>query len=218
MFYSTEALWLLDEGYRIEDLDRAMTDWGMPMGPIALTDEVGIDVAFKVAHILRDAFSDRLPLPDWLDKAPASSGRLGTKNGKGFYRYEGRERKEPDPERLRPPRPQPRVENPDPGLIADRMVLPMVNEAARCLEERCGEERRRRRPRAHLRHRLSPPSAAASAAGRTRRAWAGSWPRWSAWRAPWATASRPRRRCAGRRRRAASTRGFLRETRRRARD
>src|SRR5215208_5442397 len=52
MFYSTEALWLLDEGYRIEDLDRAMTDWGMPVGPLALTDDVGADVAVKVAHIL----------------------------------------------------------------------------------------------------------------------------------------------------------------------
>ncbi|HVR98782.1 MAG TPA: 3-hydroxyacyl-CoA dehydrogenase NAD-binding domain-containing protein, partial [Thermoanaerobaculia bacterium] len=45
MFYSLEALWLLDEGHRIEDLDKAMVDWGMPMGPMALTDEVGIDVA-----------------------------------------------------------------------------------------------------------------------------------------------------------------------------
>jgi 3-hydroxyacyl-CoA dehydrogenase/enoyl-CoA hydratase/3-hydroxybutyryl-CoA epimerase len=134
MFYSTEALWLLDEGYKIEDVDRAMADWGMPMGPMALTDEVGIDVATKVAHILHDAFSDRLPVPEWLDKAP-QSGRLGTKNGKGFYRYEGRERKEPDPEIYALLGLHPRVENPDPGLIADRMVLPMVNEAARCLEE-----------------------------------------------------------------------------------
>ncbi len=134
MFYSTEALWLLDEGYRIEDLDRAMTDWGMPVGPIALQDEVGIDVATKVAHILRDAFSERLPLPEWLDKAPAS-GRLGTKNGKGFYRYDGRERKDPDPAVYGLLGIEPRVSNPDPGAIADRMVLPMVNEAARCLEE-----------------------------------------------------------------------------------
>jgi 3-hydroxyacyl-CoA dehydrogenase/enoyl-CoA hydratase/3-hydroxybutyryl-CoA epimerase len=134
MFYSTEALWLLDEGYRIEDLDRAMTDWGMPMGPMALTDEVGIDVATKVAHILHEAFSDRLPVPEWLDKVP-QSGRLGTKNGKGFYRYEGRERKEPDPAVYTLLGLQPRMENPDPGMVADRMVLPMVNEAARCLEE-----------------------------------------------------------------------------------
>ncbi|HEX4496696.1 MAG TPA: 3-hydroxyacyl-CoA dehydrogenase NAD-binding domain-containing protein [Thermoanaerobaculia bacterium] len=134
MFYSTEALWLLEEGYRIEDLDRAMTDWGMPMGPMALTDEVGIDVATKVAHILHDAFADRLPLPEWLDRAP-QNGRLGTKNGKGFYRYEGRERKEPDASVYALLGLDPRVDNPDPGGIADRMVLPMVNEAARCLEE-----------------------------------------------------------------------------------
>jgi 3-hydroxyacyl-CoA dehydrogenase/enoyl-CoA hydratase/3-hydroxybutyryl-CoA epimerase len=134
MFYSTEALWLLDEGYRIEDLDRAMVDWGMPVGPMALTDEVGIDVATKVAHILRDAFGDRLPLPEWFDRVP-KSGRLGTKNGKGFYRYEGRERKDPDPTVYTLLGVNLKVENPDPGAIADRMVLPMVNEAARCLEE-----------------------------------------------------------------------------------
>ncbi|HKI03041.1 MAG TPA: 3-hydroxyacyl-CoA dehydrogenase NAD-binding domain-containing protein [Thermoanaerobaculia bacterium] len=135
MFYSTEALWLLDEGYRIEDLDRAMLDWGMPVGPITLQDEVGIDVATKVAHILHDAFAERLPVPEWLDRVP-ESGRLGTKNGKGFYRYEGRERKEPDPAVYTLLGLQPRVDDPDPGVIADRMVLPMVNEAARCLEER----------------------------------------------------------------------------------
>jgi 3-hydroxyacyl-CoA dehydrogenase/enoyl-CoA hydratase/3-hydroxybutyryl-CoA epimerase len=135
MFYSTEALWLLDEGYRMEDLDRAMTEWGMPVGPITLTDEVGIDVAFKVAHILRDAFGERLPIPAWLDKVP-SSGRLGTKNGKGFYLYEGKERKGPDPSVYALLGLSPAVENPDAGLIADRMVLPMVNEAARCLEEK----------------------------------------------------------------------------------
>ncbi|MBW8875361.1 MAG: enoyl-CoA hydratase/isomerase family protein [Acidobacteria bacterium] len=134
MFYSTEAFWLLDEGCRMEDLDRAMTDWGMPVGPITLADEVGIDVATKVAHILRDAFSDRLPVPAWLDKVP-QSGRLGTKNGKGFYLYEGKERKGPDPSIYSLLGLHPREEAPDPGAIADRMVLPMVNEAARCLEE-----------------------------------------------------------------------------------
>jgi 3-hydroxyacyl-CoA dehydrogenase / enoyl-CoA hydratase / 3-hydroxybutyryl-CoA epimerase len=134
MFYSIESLWLLDEGYRIEDLDRAMTDWGMPMGPMALTDEVGIDVATKVAHILHEAFSDRLSLPAWFDRVP-ESGRLGTKNGKGFYRYEDGERKDPDPAVYGLLGLHPRVEHPDPGTIADRMVLPMVNEAARCLEE-----------------------------------------------------------------------------------
>lgn len=134
MFYSAEAMWLLDEGYRIEDVDRAMTDWGMPVGPLVLTDEVGIDVASKVAHILLEAFGDRLALPAWLDRLPENE-RLGTKNQSGFYRYEGRERKDPDPTVYTLLGLQPRVSDPDPGQIADRMVLPMVNEAARCLEE-----------------------------------------------------------------------------------
>jgi len=134
MFYSVESLWLLDEGHRIEDLDRAMLDWGMPVGPMALTDEVGIDVATKVAHILRDAFGDRLPVPGWLDRL-TESGRLGTKNGKGLYRYEGRERKEPDQAVYGLLGLRPSIQDPDSGHIADRMVLPMVNEAARCLEE-----------------------------------------------------------------------------------
>jgi 3-hydroxyacyl-CoA dehydrogenase/enoyl-CoA hydratase/3-hydroxybutyryl-CoA epimerase len=133
-FYSIEAQWLLDEGYRIEQIDRAMTDWGMPVGPMALTDEVGIDVATKVGHILSAAFGERLPLPRWLDKLP-ETGRLGVKNGRGIYRYEGRERKEPDPEIYRLLGIEPRTGEPDLAAMADRMVLPMVNEAARCLEE-----------------------------------------------------------------------------------
>lgn len=134
MFYSTEALWLLDSGYTIEDVDRAMTDWGMPMGPLALTDEVGVDVATKVAHILSDAFSQRLPLPPWFDRL-AEAGRLGKKSGSGFYRYEGRERQEPDPEVYELLELSPRIRVAETGLLVDRMVLPMVNEAARCLEE-----------------------------------------------------------------------------------
>ncbi len=134
-FYSLEALWLLDEGHAIESIDRAMVEWGMPLGPLALTDDVGIDVANKVAHILHEAWSDRLPLPSWLDRANVPD-RLGTKTGRGFYRYDGRQRKDPDPAvyallGLS----SPRKEQDDLGHLADRMVLPMVNEAARCLEE-----------------------------------------------------------------------------------
>jgi 3-hydroxyacyl-CoA dehydrogenase / enoyl-CoA hydratase / 3-hydroxybutyryl-CoA epimerase len=139
-FYSIESFWLLDEGHRIEDIDRAMVDWGMPVGPLALTDEVGIDVAGKVAHIMAGAFADRVRLPAWLDRL-GDGDRLGVKNGKGIYRYEGRERQEPDPAFYvalgLEPKDQGRAEDGAPGLegLADRMVLPMVNEAARCLEE-----------------------------------------------------------------------------------
>jgi 3-hydroxyacyl-CoA dehydrogenase/enoyl-CoA hydratase/3-hydroxybutyryl-CoA epimerase len=95
---------------------------------------VGLDVAIKVAHILGDAFSDRLPLPPWMDRI-TESGRLGVKNGSGFYRYDGKERKGPDATVYELLGIKPRAESADPNALAERMVLPMVNEAARCLEE-----------------------------------------------------------------------------------
>jgi 3-hydroxyacyl-CoA dehydrogenase/enoyl-CoA hydratase/3-hydroxybutyryl-CoA epimerase len=133
-FYSVEALWLLDEGYRIEDVDRALVDWGMPVGPIALGDEVGIDVATEVAHTLHAAFGDRLPLPPWIG-ATTGAGRLGAKSGGGFYRYDGRERKGPDPEVYALLGLEPRAGEADARLLVERTVLRMVDEAARCLDE-----------------------------------------------------------------------------------
>ncbi len=134
MFYSTEALWLLDEGHRMEDLDRAMTDWGMPLGPIELTDEVGLDVAIKVAHILHEAFSDRLPLPEWIDRL-SGDGRLGAKNQRGLYLYEKGRRTTPDPTAYALLGLRPKSETVRHSDLAERMILPMVNEAARCLDE-----------------------------------------------------------------------------------
>jgi len=133
-FYMTEALWLLDEGRAIEDIDGVMTDWGMPMGPLALIDTVGIDVAVKVAHILAAAFGDRLVLPAWADQL-AQPERLGIKTGSGFYLYKGQERSKPDPAVYRILGLATPKEPSDPGDFVDRMVLPMVNEAARCLAE-----------------------------------------------------------------------------------
>lgn len=129
---SVEALSLLGEGYAIEDLDAALTGWGMPMGPLALTDEVGIDVAFEVAHVLNRAFAERLPLPPWIDR-PVADGRLGRKNGRGFYVYRDGERKGPDRTIYAVLGVTPGVAQPDRRYLAERMVLPMVNEAARCL-------------------------------------------------------------------------------------
>jgi len=133
-FYMTEALWILEDGYRIEDVDSEMTAWGMPLGPLALIDEIGIDVAVKVAHILADAFGDRLPLPEWADSL-LNSPHLGTKSGQGIYRYSKGQRQEPDSEVY----PLLGLAQPStdaaPGHLVDRLVLPMVNEAARCLDE-----------------------------------------------------------------------------------
>jgi 3-hydroxyacyl-CoA dehydrogenase/enoyl-CoA hydratase/3-hydroxybutyryl-CoA epimerase len=134
MFYQVEALWLLDEGYRIGDIDRALSQWGMPVGPMALGDEVGLDVAIKVAHILHDAFPDRLPQPEWLD-VMVDENRLGKKTALGYYRWKNGKRQDPDPEVYGRLGVAGDVENPDPRHIVDRMVLPMVDEAARCLDE-----------------------------------------------------------------------------------
>jgi 3-hydroxyacyl-CoA dehydrogenase/enoyl-CoA hydratase/3-hydroxybutyryl-CoA epimerase len=133
-FYMTEALWLLDEGHAIEDIDGVMTDWGMPMGPLALIDTVGIDVAVKVSHILAEAFGDRLVLPPWTDQL-AQAERLGFKTGSGLYLYKGQERSDPDPAVYRLLGLATPAGGSDPGELVDRMVLPMVNEAARCLAE-----------------------------------------------------------------------------------
>ena len=133
-FYSAEAMWLLDEGHRIEDIDRAMLDFGMPMGPLRLGDEVGLDVSAKVAHILLEAFPDRLVFPGWLDRL-ADSGRLGVKSGRGIYVYDGRRQLDPDPAIYAVLGLSPTIRRPDLPALAERMVLPMVNEAARCLAE-----------------------------------------------------------------------------------
>jgi 3-hydroxyacyl-CoA dehydrogenase/enoyl-CoA hydratase/3-hydroxybutyryl-CoA epimerase len=134
MFSMAEALWLLDEGYAIEEIDRIMKDWGLPVGPLTLTDEVGIDVAVHVARIIGDAFSDRLALPGWLDRL-SEDGRLGVKAGKGIYRYEKGERKGVDSDVYKIIGRQPSRTPADPDVVADRLILPMVNEAARCLDE-----------------------------------------------------------------------------------
>ncbi len=131
--YMAEAALLLDEGARMEDIDRAMTAWGYPVGPVTLYDEVGLDVASKAGKIMTEAFADRMKPSAVVDKLVAD-GRLGRKNGRGFYRYEDGERKGPDESVYAligspPHRAVPAAE------IQDRLALVMVNEAVRTLEE-----------------------------------------------------------------------------------
>ena len=133
MPYLREATWLLEEGYSVVDIDAAMRRFGMPMGPFEVVDEVGLDVAQKVAGVLSRAFPSRMSTSPELEKMVAA-GRLGRKNGLGFYRYSGA-RRLPDPD-LRATLGLTRQRRPQTlETISERLVLVMVNEAARCLEE-----------------------------------------------------------------------------------
>jgi 3-hydroxyacyl-CoA dehydrogenase/enoyl-CoA hydratase/3-hydroxybutyryl-CoA epimerase len=133
MPYLREAVHLLEEGYAVAEIDAAMRAFGMPMGPFEVADEVGLDVANKVAGILARAFPDRMSASRALETLVAA-GRLGRKSGSGFYRHRGR-RRTPDPEvrvllKLERERKAQSLE-----MLAERMALAMVNESARCLEE-----------------------------------------------------------------------------------
>ncbi len=131
--YMNEAGHMLVEGAAIEDLDRAMMAFGFPVGPIALLDEVGIDVGAKVAKILHGAFGERMTPPGPLNAA-VEAGRLGRKNRKGFYLYDGKEKRvDESVYALIPGRQARRTFSPE--QIQERLVLQMVNEAARCLGE-----------------------------------------------------------------------------------
>ena len=137
--YLVEAGLLFEQGASVADLDAAMLDFGMPMGPMRLLDEVGIDVGHHVAAELSAAFGARMPVPDVLD-AMMKAGLLGRKNGKGFYLHSASG--EPtvneavralvSADRLKPELQR--------SELAKRMVLLMVNEAARCLEEKVAAE------------------------------------------------------------------------------
>ena len=133
MPYLREAMHLVDDGYAVRDVDAAMRRFGMPMGPFEVLDEVGLDVAQKVAVVLSAAFPDRMSAAAALDRL-LEAKRLGRKNGLGFYRYRaGRREPEPRISGLLGLTRKPRAAVGE--VLAERMVLAMVNEGARCLED-----------------------------------------------------------------------------------
>lgn len=121
--YMLEAMVMLDEKVDKTVIDAAAERFGMPMGPIELADQVGLDICLAVGDMLRAKLDDTLPpAPDWL-REKVSKGELGRKTGKGFYEWkDGKAVKatsavQPTPE------------------MTDRLILPMSNVCVACLRE-----------------------------------------------------------------------------------
>ncbi len=124
--YMLEAMVMLDEKIDQRLIDEAAEKFGMPMGPIELADQVGLDICLDVGDMLRSKFGDQLPpTPAWL-REKVAKGELGRKTGKGFYTWkDGKAEKGPRPET------GPRVSD----EMIDRLVLPMSNVCVACLRE-----------------------------------------------------------------------------------
>ncbi|HZB38151.1 MAG TPA: 3-hydroxyacyl-CoA dehydrogenase NAD-binding domain-containing protein [Beijerinckiaceae bacterium] len=129
---SVEAERLILEGALPQDVDAALTEFGFPMGPFAMSDLAGIDVGWRI----RKGRGERAEISDTL----AEMGRFGQKTGSGYFRYEGGRTPVPDPEvekiiidasnRLGIQR-----RTIDSQEILERLIFPMINEGARILEE-----------------------------------------------------------------------------------
>jgi len=132
--YLNEAGWLLSEGARIEQIDRALVEFGMPMGPLRLLDEIGLDVSRHAGGVMFNAFGERMrPAGSLL--ALGNSSRLGKKNGRGFYRYQNGKQQEADPTVYAELGVVGTRRMFDDAVIVERCVFAMINEAARVLED-----------------------------------------------------------------------------------
>ena len=133
--YLNEAGWLLADGASIEAVDKALVKFGMPMGPLRLLDEVGLDVSRHAGQVMFEAFGERMkPAPPLV--ALEKSKRLGKKGGVGFYTYENGKEKEIDQSiysELAIPKAGSTISEQD---IQQRAVFVMINEAARILEDK----------------------------------------------------------------------------------
>lgn len=129
--YINEAGYLLAEHQDLENIDKIVSEFGMPMGPFTLADNVGIDVGYKVAKILEKSFGKRMKVSDLLEQTYQAKF-LGKKTGLGFYDYKNQGKinlKLKDFYKNE-------AKTYSSEQIIDRLILVMVNEAAKCLEEK----------------------------------------------------------------------------------
>lgn len=123
MPYLIEAVILLEEGEQAENIDQCAKDFGMPMGPLELSDAVGLDICLSVANILSHALDITVPK---LLTEKVDAGSLGRKSGQGFYKYRKGKRISRKPGKTN-------ISRED---MTDRLILRMCTEATRCWEEK----------------------------------------------------------------------------------
>lgn len=133
--YANEVGHLLAEGASIEEIDSMAVRFGFPVGPVTLLDEVGLDVAIKVAGVMQEAYGDHIqPAPGEGLAALVKAGRLGRKSSRGFYIYKGGKKRGVDESVYGLLGVHPNG-GPRPSEILQRLILGMVNEAARAVGE-----------------------------------------------------------------------------------
>ena len=128
--YINECVRMFREGASILLIDETIEEFGMPMGPFTLADEVGLDVGYKVSKVLEEAYGKRMGVAPILEEVIGMK-LLGKKNKKGFYVYNGKEKILNEEVTAI----QPRSRGYTKHEIIDRAMLIMINEAARTLEE-----------------------------------------------------------------------------------
>lgn len=132
--FLNEASYLLEEGYNIQEVDRAVTDFGMPMGPYRLLDEIGLDIAMHVNNSMSAAYGKRLTAPNIAEKM-LENKFLGKKSKLGFYNYSSY------PETVNNEiyklfgKPEKSINEELKLQIQQRMVMSMFSEAILCLDE-----------------------------------------------------------------------------------
>ncbi len=132
---AAEVLWMLQEGVEMKVLERVMLDFGMPMDPFTLADEVGNDVSYKVMKTFEKAYGKRMEAPKIAELMYAKK-LFGKKGGKGFFIYEGKEKKSnPEIKQLLSTFSK-SDSKPTEQEMVERMMFIMVNEAGRCLQEK----------------------------------------------------------------------------------
>ncbi|MBC8106895.1 MAG: enoyl-CoA hydratase/isomerase family protein [Anaerolineae bacterium] len=140
MPYLSEAMRMIGEGRSVEAIDGAIVDWGMPMGPLALIDQIGMDVIAGIFKAMEPHLGERVRLPHGTDQI-LERGWLGRKTGRGFYVYPPKDQRGAKPkvndeivEFMTNSR-SGGARDVSPESIQSRLLLPMVNEAARLLSE-----------------------------------------------------------------------------------